>query len=323
MTADRTRMIFLFLDGVGIGNADDRNPFYVAKTRYLPFYNVNKRINCDGIRLPDNTPVKAIDPLLGVEGLPQSASGQTSLYTGVNVPRLLGEHKGSYPTRSMRKIIREKNILLRLKKQGLNAVFINAYPIYTHLFAADHIQIKPSGELHFSQEFPALFKRRISVTTCMMISAGQMPFSEKDVELERSLFQEYTNCWLKGKGLDIPEFTPEKAAQILANASQTYDFMLYEYFQTDIFGHRRGFDEKVKLVSDLDRLFSQLLSRLNPLHDTLVLTSDHGNIEDSASKSHTLNPVPLISWGRRSRELRNSIHCLTDVVPAILHFFKN
>lgn len=315
MTAEHPRMIFIFLDGVGIGEAGEHNPFYVAKTQYLPFFEGN-------LQLPDNTPVKPIDPVLGVEGLPQSASGQTSLYTGVNVPQLLGEHKGSYPTRAMRKIIREKNILLRLKNRGLKAVFINAYPVYTHLFTTEHIQIKPTGEFHFSHEFPALFKRRISVTTCMMVSAGQTPFSEKDVEQEESVFQEYTNCWLKGKGLDIPEFTPEKAAQILAAASRRYDFMLYEYFQTDLYGHRRSFDERVKLVADLDRLFSKLLSLLDPLTDTLVLTSDHGNIEDATTKSHTTNPVPLITWGRHSSELRDRIHCLTDVVPAITGFFK-
>lgn len=309
-------MIFIFLDGVGIGSAGEHNPFFFANTRHLPFYEGN-------LQLPDKTPVKPIDPLLGVEGLPQSASGQTSLYTGVNVPQLLGEHKGSYPTRAMRKIIREKNILLQLKNNGRSAVFINAYPVYTHLFTGQHIQIKPSGEYRFSHEFPALFKRRISVTTCMMVSAGQTPFSEKDVEQERSVFQEYTNCWLKGKGLDIPEFTPEKAGQILAGASRHYNFLLYEYFQTDLYGHRRSFDERVKLVTDLDRLFSKLLSLLDPQTDTLVLTSDHGNIEDATSKGHTTNPVPLITWGRRSSELRNRIHCLTDVAPAIIDFFEN
>jgi len=312
-------VIFLFLDGVGIGDAGDRNPFYTAKTRYLPFFNSTNGIPL----LPDGTPVKAIDPLLGVAGLPQSATGQTSLYTGVNVPQLLGEHKGSYPNRTMREIIREKNILLRLKDNGLKAVFINAYPVYTRFFAPEHFQILPGGDLHFSAEFPAPFKRRISVTTCMMASAGQTPFSEKDVTEERSVFQEYTNGWLKGKGLDIPEFTPEKAAQILADASRQYDFMLYEYFQTDLYAHRHSFGEQVELVSALDRLLSQLLAQLDPQTDTLLLTSDHGNIEDAATKSHTLNPVPLITWGRHSRELRNRIHCLTDVVPAITHFFEN
>lgn len=105
------RLLLFFLDGVGIGEASDHNPFFEAKARFLPFFN-------GGNVLPDNTPVKPIDPLLGVEGTPQSATGQTSLYTGINIPALLGEHKGSYPNKTMRKVIKENNILHRLQEKN-------------------------------------------------------------------------------------------------------------------------------------------------------------------------------------------------------------
>jgi hypothetical protein len=114
MPENKKRLIFIFLDGVGVGDPADKNPFYAAKTEFLPFYEGN-------LYLPDNTPVKKIDTLLGVEGIPQSASGQAALYTGENVPELLGQHKGSYPNRLMRKVIKEKNILSRLKDRGLKA----------------------------------------------------------------------------------------------------------------------------------------------------------------------------------------------------------
>jgi hypothetical protein len=308
------RLIFIFLDGVGVGEAADKNPFYAAGTEFLPFYD-------DGLCLPDGTPVKKIDPLLGVDGIPQSASGQATLYTGENVPEILGQHRGSYPNRLMRKVIKEKNILSQLKNKGLKAVFLNAYPVYTRFFTNRHIQIRPSGEFHFSPEFPQQFKRRLSVTTCMIISAGQVPFSEKDILAERSIFQEFSNRWLKEKGLPLPEFSPEKAAEIIYNASRRYDFILYEFFQTDLYAHRRGFADQVQLVNDLNRLAGKLLSLLNPQTDTLLLTSDHGNLEDSTVRTHTLNPVPLLVWGKEHDDLRERISDLAGVTPTILRFF--
>lgn len=308
------RLIFIFLDGVGIGEPTNKNPFYKAKAEFLPFYT-------GGLHLPDNTPVKAIDPLLGVEGIPQSASGQASLYTGENIPKLLGQHKGSYPNKSMRKIIREKNILSRLKANNLRAVFINAYPVYSRFFTAQHMDIRPNGEFHFSDTFPEMFKRRISVTSCMMVAARQTPFDEKDVRAERSIFQEFTNRWLKEKGLPLPEFSPGKAAEVLFNASQQQDFLLYEFFQTDLYAHRRSFADQVQLIRDLNQFFGKLVSLMDRQKETLLLTSDHGNLEDSGSKGHTRGPVPLVVWGNESNRLRESINSLTDVTPAILTFF--
>lgn len=309
------RMIFIFLDGVGIGQETDANPFFIAKTPYLPFHE-------GALKLPDNTPVAKIDPLLGVPGIPQSASGQTSLYTGENIPRLLGQHKDSYPNKAMRQIIIEKNLLSSLKAKNFNAVFINAYPVYSHFFKPPHIQISPTGEFHFSEEFPPLFRRRISATTCMMIAAGQHPFNENDIRTEKAIFQEFTNKMLIEKGLPVPEFSPEKAADILFEASRRHDFILFEYFRTDMTGHRGSFAEQVQIVQDLDRLLARLLTRLNPHTDTLLLTSDHGNLEDASTRGHTQNSVPLIAWGKNSSGLREQIQDLTNVTPAILNFFE-
>jgi len=308
------RMIFIFVDGVGIGKPDEHNPFYFTKCDYLPFYE-------GSLTLPDGTPIKKIDALLGVEGIPQSASGQTSLFTGENIPKITGQHKDSYPTRTMREIIIEKNILSRLKQENLNAVFINAYPAHGDLFTEEHIKLYPSGEFHFSQEFPAAFKRRISATSCMMLAAHQKPFDESDIREERSIFQDYSNRWLIEKGMNIPEFSPEKAAEILFHASQRHDFILYEFFQTDLYGHRAPFEQQVQLVHGLNLLIKHLLSLMNPQTDTFLLTSDHGNIEDSQVRSHTLNPVPLITWGNQNQFLRDQINDLTHVTPTIVNSF--
>jgi bisphosphoglycerate-independent phosphoglycerate mutase (AlkP superfamily) len=50
----------------------------------------------------------------------------------------------------------------------------------------------------------------------------------------------------------------------------------------------------------------------------VILTSDHGNIEDLSTRSHTLNPVPTIVWGASSQQVANRISSLADITPAIL-----
>ena len=56
--------------------------------------------------------------------------------------------------------------------------------------------------------------------------------------------------------------------------------------------------------------------------DTLVLTSDHGNLEDYPLHGHSRNPVPLIAWGRHGDFLRGKIKSLSDVTPAIIELDK-
>ena len=284
-----TRLIFIFLDGVGIGKCIDTNPFFIAKSAFLPFYTANN----NELHLPDGTRIKTIDATLGVDGLPQSATGQTSLFTGVNIPALLNGHKGSYPDKSMRQIIKAKNLISHLRNQNINARFINAYPFYGQLFSQQHVDIHDDGSFHFSEAFPPIFKKRISVTTCMNIANQLIPFTEIDIIHETALYQDYSNLSLihmleeaqasgKLKSLlkqvvlplgipTLPLFSPEKAAEILFNASRKFDFMLYEYFQTDIYGHRHTFAERVQLIRQLDRLIGRLISLLDKKQDTLLM----------------------------------------------------
>ncbi|RKY92561.1 hypothetical protein DRQ15_02010, partial [candidate division KSB1 bacterium] len=51
---------------------------------------------------------------------------------------------------------------------------------------------------------------------------------------------------------------------------------------------------------------------------TLILTSDHGNIEDISLKTHTYNPVMTIVWGAYRDEISQQLHTIMNVTPAIL-----
>ncbi len=311
-----SKLIFIFLDGVGIGLAAKSNPFFAAGADYLCFYE-------NGLSLPDGTPIKAIDARLGVDGMPMSATGQTSLFTGINVPRIYNQHKDSYPDRSMRKIIKENNIFTRLKKKRLNVQFLNAYPESSHFFTPDHVKILDDGEFQFSAAFKSQSRNSLSVTTCMLLSSFTTPFSEKDILREKALYHDYSNQSLIERGLNLPVFSPEKAAEIIFNTSRDYDLLLYEFFQTDLYGHGFEIDRCEELIYNLNRLIKQLIAFLDREKDTLLITSDHGNLEDILTPLHTLNPVPLLTWGCKSHELREDIKSLSDITPVVVNFFIN
>jgi hypothetical protein len=308
------RVIFLFIDGTGVGRADAGNPFFQAESLFLPFWQ-------GAMTLRDNTPLTAIDATLGIPGIPQSASGQTALFCGARTRELANRHHNGYPDQHLRKIILKNNLLLSLKKNKVHARFLNAYPVYHDFFSARHIKINKDGRFWFSETFPDRFKKMISVTSCMLLATGAMPFTEKDILAKRALYQDYSNRQLISQGLELPEYSPVQAAEIIANTAKDYDFMLYEYFQTDIYAHRRSFADCIDLIRDLDNLLANLLARLDEKQDTLILTSDHGNLEDYHQRGHSRNPVPFLAWGKHGDKLRKQVKSLSDITPAILDLY--
>jgi len=308
------RVIFIFIDGAGVGRADSGNPFFEARSLFLPFWQ-------GSMRLPDGTPLTAIDASLGIPGLPQSASGQTALFCGVGAAEIGNRHVNGYPDRALRAVIRERNLLLRLAATGVKARYLNAYPAHEELFSARHVRIEPDGRLWFSAQFPERFKYMVSVTSCMLLSSGQLPFGEADIRAGRSLYQDFSNRLLIAQGMKLPEYSPAQAAAIIAKAAKKYAFLLYEYFQTDLYAHRRPYADCLDLVRDVDALVGSLISRLDPEQDTLVMTSDHGNLEDFHRRGHSLNPVPFLAWGRHGDALRRKVSSLSDVTPALLALY--
>src|SRR5687767_5228264 len=93
------RVLFIFLDGIGLG-VDNQgiNPFANA---HMP--NLNALLEGRSLFKEcapfygEHATLLAIDPNLGVDGLPQSATGQAVLMTGVNIPAELGYHYGPKP----------------------------------------------------------------------------------------------------------------------------------------------------------------------------------------------------------------------------------
>ncbi len=288
MAGERPRILFLFVDGLGLGErSPEFNPVYSGVAPTLA-------------RLLDEAAIP-IDAALGVPGLPQSATGQTALLTGVNAPRELGRHLEGFPNEFLKKMIREHNVYAALKAGGLECTFANAY------------YIDAPEDVHRY--------RRVSVTTVAAL-AGIGSVRMKDaLHRNEAVYHDLTRAALTERGYAGPFVTPEESAGHLLALAEQHDFTLFEYFMTDRLGHR-GTPEQVRaMLSELDRFLAGLLAGVSRGRLLLVMTSDHGNVEDSRSTLHTANPVPFVAQGFRADELCRGIAALTDVVPGIRRLF--
>ncbi|MFV0389340.1 MAG: hypothetical protein ACK5NT_11365, partial [Pyrinomonadaceae bacterium] len=97
-----------------------------------------------------------------------------------------------------------------------------------------------------------------------------------------------------------------------------HHFTLYEYFLTDKIGHDMNWDAARIVLPELALFVQRTIELIDSTNTTLILTSDHGNIENLSIRNHTLNKVPTIVWGRNNHEIANSITDLTHITPAIL-----
>lgn len=285
-------VLLIFLDGVGIGEKKDTNPFFVIENLepLAHFQFEQTKVIFDGILI-------STDPRLGIKGRPQSASGQTTIYTGINVPQTLGYHKQGFPNQAMREIIKENSIFLQLKQRNIEPnIFANAYT--------------PK----FFTETP----RWKSATTCA-VEAADLKFRKlPDLLGRKAIFHDFTNEELRNRGFETPLFSPSEAAEILVDLTNEFRFTLYEHFITDKIGHDQNLEWARMHLPRVAEFVREVLQKIDLEKTTVILTSDHGNLEDLSIRNHTLNDVPTIVWGRKKDEITDSIKDLTDITPAIL-----
>lgn len=120
----------------------------------------------------------------------------------------------------------------------------------------------------------------------MCETAGVRLRTLHDLEQNRALYMDYTNHLLQERGFDLPLCFPGEAARILANLAAEYEFCLYEYFLTDLVGHRGDLEQATEVLVHLDEFLSVLVEETLPGRFLLV-TTDHGNIEAMSHKDHT------------------------------------
>lgn len=284
-------LVFLFIDGIGIGPHED-NPMARGNLRVLNIHSENyQRYDSFGGSL------KPIDACLGLPGLPQSATGQTSIFTGRNAALAINRHLSGFPSPTLRAMLREDSILKRVAASPLKAVFANAFTPAYFLFPIN----------------------RMSASTLHMLYAGLKPRWIWQIAEGEALFQDFTNELLLKGGMKVESLTPAGAGALLAEMAERYQFITYEYFLTDAAGHGRIATPANEILDNLDAMLASLLESLDLDRHSVLLCSDHGNIE-AASESHTRNPVPLIAWGPGASELLLGVEDITHIKESVIRF---
>ncbi|NLO97708.1 MAG: metalloenzyme [Peptococcaceae bacterium] len=321
-------LTMIFVDGLGLGS-EDNNPVYLARTPHIDrllgghfLWGKSPEI------LHNNCILYSLDATMGVPGIPQSATGQTALWTGVNTAALLGYHLRGFPNEELKEIINKESIFKKLRTQGKKVTFANAFfRNVSDLDKSDKADLSASTLCALAGGLKLRTKEDLLAGKAVFQDITNVIFRQREAQLIKSqinqnlLNQGYVEQGQAGPE-EVPIIEPFTAGRRLAGLSKEYDFTLFEYFQTDIKGHKGQPEKAIKAIETLDEFLGGYLEVaesliLSGIKMALILTSDHGNIEDLTTSTHTLNKVPALCWSNYGLKWPR-LESITDVTPAII-----
>lgn len=295
-------ILMIFVDGIGLGENDpDVNPFAVADMPTLTGLTNGRRWLRDiGVQHSERATLVPTDPRMGVPGRPQSATGQATILTGRNVPAEIGEHYGPRPNPPVRDIVSETNFFKEVLAAGKSASMIVAYPPRLHF------DINRGKRLRSSYQQAAH-------------AAGLPLLTVEDYRAERAMSEDWTGeGWHNHLGFeDVPGYTPREAGRRMVELSRAYDFAFFSHWFTDVVGHRGPFEDGVTLLERFDGVMAGALEIWDDEEGLIVITSDHGNMEQIGSRHHTQNDVPTLVIGKHRNPLIQGLTTLADIVPGM------
>jgi 2,3-bisphosphoglycerate-independent phosphoglycerate mutase len=321
-------LLFIFIDGIGLGSDDPKtNPFVRASTPHLDALLGGNKIIANGLHqdsVDEHYLIKtsrasllSLDACLGIDGLPQSASGQASLLTGKNVPRMLGYHDGPKPSPEIIEILQGETLFSQISKQNRKASLLNAYP--PRYFLSIENGYRLPGAIALSAKY-----------------AGIPLKTQDDLFMGDAISTDFTaQGWHDHLGImDTPLLDPPRAGERLHTLSNTCDLAFFEYWLTDIAGHHQDMEAAINLLELFDSVFGSLANSWDDEKGLIMITSDHGNLEDLSTRRHTRNDVPLLLIGslanresfinklKQASGTKGKLN-LTDITPAILNLYES
>ena len=307
------RVALLFIDGVGIGRNDPEvNP--LAGRDYL----LSHFQDAPGALLPPSGRCIPVDTTFGVAGRPQSASNQTAILTGQPAPVLIGRHVLGYPDKPLRELLAQHSIIKRLGAAGRTATFANSYPV-AYLDALKLTRRPSSSPPEFTLPPAALRRLKASAST-LAFAAGDVPLRTfEDARAGQGLTHDVTGARARARGMaTVPERTPAEAAEVFWHVATEADFTFFEHYLADEAGHARDFAAAREALDTFDAFLRAVVATRPP--DVRVLVcSDHGNVEDLTTRSHTLNPVPVLYFGPPAPEVE-ALATVADVGRTVLRW---
>jgi len=298
------KLLFLFLDGIGLGENDPEiNPFVRANMPTLKSLLGGRTLTYHAAPYEgERATLVAADASLGVDGLPQSATGQAVLLTGKNVPAKIGYHYGPKPDKATAGHLGQ-TVFSILKQAGKSAALLNAYP-------PRYFDGIDSG------------KKLYSSIPLAVTNAGYPLFTKNDYYAGNAISADFTGAgWHSFLGFaDAPLMQERIAGHKLASLAQLYDFSFFEYWASDYAGHKQDMTAAVNLLESFDNVLGGLLEKWDDEQGLILLTSDHGNMEDISTRKHTPNAVPILVMGKSTarKKFTHELKDLTGIAPRIL-----
>ena len=151
-------------------------------------------------------------------------------------------------------------------------------------------------------------------------SAGLSLFTHADLLAGRAISADFTaQGWRERMDMpDMPVMSLPESGTHLAALARKFDFAFFEYWLTDYAGHGQDMPVALNLLAQFDVVLGSLLQDWDQT-DLLLITSDHGNLEDLSTRRHTANAVPLLLvGGEKLRRHFDGVTDLSGVAPAIL-----
>ena len=295
------KLFLFFIDGIGLGNAENS------------LTDLFKNITGKPLGAGDQPQFVSLGVIcsanatLETAGVPQSATGQATIFTGINTSEYLGYHLTALPNRKLVELIEKQSMMKSLVERGMSVTSANTY----------------SDEFFLTR---AARKRNAFPVSTLTIKVSGVPFRYfADYEQGRAVFADITNKLIREKGYDIAEITPEVAAGNLLNIWEETQFVFFEYFMTDVYRHKRDKTAMDKCVDILNRFTENVWSGISDDKTSILIISDHGNAEDLSIADHTFNNVPAILLTKNKIDAVSfaaSIHSLVDIYSWVLEYFQ-
>jgi len=220
--------------------------------------------------------------------------------SGVNASQLIGRHLHGYPSPRLKQALAEQSIYKKIISRGRSATFANAY-------TRSYFDSRP---------------RFLSATTVAAQSAGLRLRMLEDLIEGQAVSHDFTNEFLIARGFQVERCEPEQSGAYLSRLAAQHGFTLYEHFITDRIGHERDRQLSRALIREhiprLTKFVRTVLETADLTRQTILITSDDGNIEDASTRSHTLNPVTTLAFGPASEFISSRVRSLTDITPGIV-----
>jgi 2,3-bisphosphoglycerate-independent phosphoglycerate mutase len=294
------RVLVVFMDGVGLGENDPEvNPLAGADLPILSELLDGRRpVRANAGYAARQATLLPLDARMGVPGLPQSGTGQTTILTGVNAPALLGQHYGPYPNQPLRELLGNGNLFRHLLAAGRPVAFANAYP-------DRFLSRLGRGTERLSANSRAAFLAGLKLRGPAELAAG------------RAVSSLLTNKYWRDWGYEVPELTAAEAGAQLVGLTDDHALTYFEFWYTDVAGHRQDRELSLVILRGLDEFIGGIVETLDLSRSLLVILSDHGNFEDLTTAKHTLNPALSLLVGAGHQDIAPRLHSLQDVTPVL------